>query len=56
MPDFNSRIDEKLKKYPEKIQSIARHAIIMARKLDAVKLADLLENKVKSVARKEVKK
>ena len=56
MSNFNKQIDEKLKAYPENIQDIARRAIEAARKLDASKLADMMEARVKSIARKEVQK
>ena len=56
MPNFNTRIEEKLRNYPTSVQDIARRAIESARKLDAAKLATMLEVKVKSTARKEVKK
>lgn len=56
MPNFNTRIEEKLKTYPENVQEIARRAIETAKRLDAAKLASMLEPKVKSIARKEIKK
>ena len=56
MASFNVQIDEKLKKYPGNVQDIARRAIEAARKLDASKLADMMETRVKNIARKEVQK
>ena len=49
MPNFNTRIEEKLRNYPTSVQDIARRAIESARKLDAAKLATMLEVKVKHV-------
>lgn len=56
MANFNTQIDEKLKEYSKNVQEIARRAIEAAHKLDASKLADMMEARVKSIARKEVQK
>ena len=44
------------KTYPPEVQDIARRAIEAAQRMDASKVANMLEPKVKSTARKVVKK
>ena len=56
MPKLNAQIEAKLKMYPTEIQDIARKAIEAAQRMDATKVANMLEPKVKSTARKVVKK
>ena len=56
MPNFNVQIEAKLKTYPPEVQDIARRAIEAAQRMDASKVANMLEPKLKSTARKVVKK
>ncbi len=56
MSKLNTQIENKLKDLPHDVQEIARCAIQNAKRLDASKLAAMLEPKVKSIARKEINK
>ena len=56
MPNFNAQIEAKLQTYRPEIQDIARKAIEAAQRMDAAKVANMLEPKVKTTARKGLKK